>query len=161
MPKVHFVKKARKDNPVAKRGESYYWWQFAFSRRSFSKTRPRRSQLTRSDFLGQMYDLEDEIQAFEVDGESLDTVEDWISNTVDSLRTLADEQEEKLYNMPDQLQYSETGELLQERAECTNAVADDLENVVIPDIEDLDDEEIEMELEELVGDIAGITYDGN
>lgn len=24
MAKVHFVKKARKDNPVAKRGESYY-----------------------------------------------------------------------------------------------------------------------------------------
>jgi len=30
MARAHFVKKARKDNPVALKGESYWWWELRF-----------------------------------------------------------------------------------------------------------------------------------
>ena len=40
-PRVHYVKSARKDNPVAKKGEPYYWWQSYCSPKQFSKTPPR------------------------------------------------------------------------------------------------------------------------
>ena len=43
MPRVHHVKSARKDNPVAKKGESYYWWKFRYGGKRYSKTpRPGR-----------------------------------------------------------------------------------------------------------------------
>lgn len=44
MAKVHFVKSAQKDNPVAKKGESYYWWKPMVGGRGgakrYSKDRP-------------------------------------------------------------------------------------------------------------------------
>ena len=61
MPLVHYVKKARKDNSAAKRGESYYWWKFAYDPRQYSKTMPKRSQLTKSDYKGCVYDLQDSV----------------------------------------------------------------------------------------------------
>jgi hypothetical protein len=49
MPRVHFVKKARKahGNGVEK-GDSYYWWEFRYGGKRVSKTYPKRSQLTQS-----------------------------------------------------------------------------------------------------------------
>jgi hypothetical protein len=60
MPRVHHVKKARKDNPVAKRGESYYWWKFRYGGKHYSLTRPKASQLTQSPYLAIIYDASDE-----------------------------------------------------------------------------------------------------
>ena len=149
MPQVHFVKKARKDNPVAKKGESYYWWQFAFSSRSYSKTRPRPSQLTRSEFLGQMYgfqeDLEDLAAALddEPDEDALSEFADEVSSKADDVRTLGEEQTEKRDNMPEALQDSDTGELLQTRSEACDTIADELDSAsgeitsIDPDCEDI------------------------
>jgi len=51
MPRVHFVKKARKDNSAAKAGESYYWWKFRYRgrrpTRSWARYRMRRGRMTR------------------------------------------------------------------------------------------------------------------
>lgn len=108
MPRVHFVKKARKDNPVVKKGESYYWWKFRFGGKRFSVTRPKRSQLTQSSFLAALYDIEDGL------GEEM--TEDDINLLVADLENLRDECECSLSNMPEQLQdSSESGMLLQER----------------------------------------------
>ena len=43
MPRVNYVKKARKNNPAVKRGESYFWWKFRYGGKQYSKTRPRQS----------------------------------------------------------------------------------------------------------------------
>ncbi len=53
MARAHFVKKARKDNPAAgiKAGDSYYWWKFRRGGKHYSKTAPRPSQLTQSEYL--------------------------------------------------------------------------------------------------------------
>jgi len=50
MARANFVKKARKDNSVVKKGESYYWWKFAYGSKQYSKEAPSRSQLTQSGF---------------------------------------------------------------------------------------------------------------
>lgn len=49
MGNIHFVKHARKDNPVAKKGESYWWWSIAYdSEKHYSKTKPTSQQIMES-----------------------------------------------------------------------------------------------------------------
>lgn len=116
MPKVHFVKKARKDNPAVKAGESYFWWKFMFGGKRYSKTPPRRSQLTQSDFLSQMYDLEDNLGDRFAELADQDGIQSELDNLLDELDTLMDECQDSLENMPYALQESsESGQLLQER----------------------------------------------
>ena len=47
MPRVNFVKKARKDNPVVSKGESYYWWKYYFVPKMYSKSKPPRTLVCR------------------------------------------------------------------------------------------------------------------
>lgn len=116
MPRVHHVKKARKDNPVAKAGESYYWWKFRFGGKRYSKTYPRRSQLTQSGFLSELWDIEDGIDdRFEglTDPDEIESAKD---DLVGELEALMEQCQESLDNMPYELQESsESGQLLQER----------------------------------------------
>jgi hypothetical protein len=109
VPRVHHVKKARKDNPAVKKGESYYWWKFRFGGKRYSKTRPKRSQLTQSGFLSQLWDLEDNLPTEGISAEDAESF-------AEELESLAAECEDSLYAMPDHLQdSSSSGELLQER----------------------------------------------
>lgn len=131
MPRVHFVEKARKDNPVAKKGESYYWWQFRFGGKRYSKTRPKPSQLTQSDFLSQAYEIQERIAEMSpLDFEDIGDIECLIEEIVGDIENLGSEQEDKLSNMPDQLQDSDTGQLLQERIEAMENWASELQEVV-------------------------------
>lgn len=116
MTRLHFVKKARKKNPAVKKGESYYWWQFRYGPKRYSKEKPRRSQLTQSDFLSQLYELEDEIA--EAAPESPEDLESLRDEWVQRIEDLRDECQEKLDNMPEQLQESDSGQLLQERIDA-------------------------------------------
>ena len=63
MPRVHHVK-AAKDYPDhgIKKGEMYFHWKFRYGGKHRSKVRPRSSQLTQSDFLSQMYGIQEEIE---------------------------------------------------------------------------------------------------
>jgi len=107
MPKVVYVKKARKDNPAAKAGEPYYWWKFNFGPKMYSATRPKRSQLTRSDFLATLWAIEDNIP-FELTEDDADVL-------TGELEELLDECQNSLDNMPEQLQdSSDSGMVLQE-----------------------------------------------
>lgn len=108
MPRVHHVKKARKDNPAVKAGEPYYWWKFRYGGKRYSKTYPKRSQRTQSAFLGALYDIEDSL-GDEITREQAEELES-------DLDALMDECQGSLDNMPYQLQEtSESGVLLQER----------------------------------------------
>ena len=149
MPQVHLVKKARKDNSVVKKGESYYWWKFNFGSKMYSKTKPRRSQLTQSDFLGQIYDIEQRLSEMTVE-EDLETSRDEI---VDDLRNLQDEVQEKLDNMPEQLQdSSSSGMMLQERVDELDSMLSDLENIECDE---------ERQKEEILEEIQNIGYGGS
>ncbi len=146
MTRAHFVKKARKDHPEGgiKKGESYWWWAFMVGSRGgpkhYSKTQPRRSQLTQSDYDARLFDIEDEIADLTADDGLGGAVDDIASR----LRELGDEQEEKKNNMPDGLQEGPSGELLQERADACSNAADELEGMTF-DVADKGDDETEEE----------------
>jgi hypothetical protein len=127
MPRVHHVKKARKDNPVAKVGEPYYWWKFRHGGKKFSKTYPKQSQLTQSEFLSQAYALNETLA--DLASESIDELRMDAEQIASDFRQLGEEQEEKLYNMPDSLQEGPTGELLQQRRDDCDDIAQQLEDV--------------------------------
>lgn len=146
MPRVTFVKSARKDNPVAKKGESYYWWKFRYGGKRYSKTRPRQSQLTQSAYFGTVYSLQEEVEDAPVlEAADIESLRDSIQSQVEDL---SQESQDSLDNMPDQLQYSPTGELLQERVDACDYAVSDLENIEVefefdedePAPEDFEDE---------------------
>ena len=118
--------KARKDYPAhgIKKGEMYYKWSFRFGGTYYSKTRPRPSQLTQSEFLSQLYSFQEEFEDFSDRDENL---VDFMREKASDIRGLGEEQEGKRDNMPEGLQDSETGELLTQRAEGCERIADELE----------------------------------
>ena len=161
MPHVTFVKKARKDNPVAKKGESYDWWAVMVSGRGgpkhYSKTPPRPSQLTQSEFLGSLYGLQERIEDLEANDGLGATVEEIASE----LRDLGQEQSDKKDNMPDGLQEGATGELLQERADACEAAADELEGITF-DVADKEGEQTDDEYwEEKLDEVQAVSIDAS
>jgi hypothetical protein len=117
MAKANFVKKARKAIPSAgiQKGDSYYWWSFRFGGKHYSKSQPRQSQLTGSEFLSRIYSIQEQMGDLSSDLPN-EELEELVRSFVDELRELAGEQEDKLNNMPDGLQQgSMVGELLQNR----------------------------------------------
>lgn len=124
MPKVHYVKKARKDYPGIKKGQSYYWFKLYKRSKVRQLTRPKRWQLTGSYFLSEVWQLEDE---YEFDFEDLETS---VEELVNQLESLLDECEANFSNMPDSLQYeSETGQMLEERIDGLTEWIDNLRSV--------------------------------
>lgn len=141
MARAKFVKKAAKDYPehgIAK-GESYYWWKFMVGGRGgpkhYSKTPPKPSQLTQSEFLQGLRGIQEQVDALAADSELPDAVAD----IVQQLRDLGQEQEDKKDNLPDSLQNGPTGELLDSRKEACEQAADEFEQI------DFDNDEAQKE----------------
>lgn len=142
MPRVTKVKSARKDNPVCKKGETYYWWKFKNSPKSYSLTYPRPSQLTRSAYYGALYDLQEQVQDATLENEDdYDAFRDEITG---ALQEIGDTCQESLDNMPESLQDAPTGELLQERISACEEAVSEIENMEAPqewqEIKDAEDE---------------------
>lgn len=146
MPRVTFVKKARKDNPVVKAGESYYWWKFRYGGKRYSTTRPKPSQLTQSPFLSEMYSIQEGMAM-------ITTPEDELEDYMSRIDELYDMSEESLNNMPEQLQEGDTGIMLQERMDAMEQWKQDLESIDLEIDEELSDEEKEARLEEILEEI--------
>lgn len=128
MPRVNYVKAAAKDNPVAKKGESYYWWKPRYGAKRYSKMQPRPSQTTTSDFLSRQMELEErlgDLRGYSTFEELKSDIEEIISE----IRMLGEEQADKLSNMPDSLQQGPTGELLEGRSSGCEDWAGELEGV--------------------------------
>lgn len=125
MPKVTFVKSARRALPqynIAV-GDSYYHWGTKSGSRfvkRYSKTRPTRSQLTNSDFLGQLYEIYDAQIPY------CETPDD-LREAAQALRDLGEEQRGKYDNMPEGLQQGETGQRLEGRADGCGEAADEID----------------------------------
>ena len=133
MARATFVRAARKDNPVAKKGESYYWWKFRYGGKRYSLRRPRPSQLTQSAYYSTVRALVEQIEDASPDGyDEFIELRDEIGC---SLEELSQECQEKLDNMPDQLRDAPTGELLQERIDACESGQSDAE-CIEPEDED-------------------------
>jgi hypothetical protein len=136
------------------KGESYYWWQFQNSPKQYSKTPPRASQLTQSGYLSTLYGIAEQIEDFSAD--SADELSEFVDNTKTELEELRDTTQESLDNMPENLQYSPTAELLQERVDALETAIDEFDGI------DLDyDEKDEDELKELLAEDLGIDTDSD
>lgn len=127
MARVHH-RKAAKDYPdhgIAK-GDMYYYTKIKTgpytSRELRSKVPFKRSQLTQSDYLGQLYDWQDEQSAL-VEMDSAEAL-------ADTIESLGEEQREKLDNMPEGLQQGSTGEMLEERASACETAAEEIREVI-------------------------------
>lgn len=108
MPIVHFVNKARKDNPVVKAGGSYYWWKRYGGPKQYSLTRPERWQLTGSLFLSTFWQIQDGLSDEYDEGDA--------GGLVDELNDLLSECQGNFDNIPYELQDTgPAGELLRER----------------------------------------------
>lgn len=168
MPRVNFVKKARKDIPGTdiKKGDSYYWWKFRFGGKHVSKTQPKPSQLTQSEFKSAMYDIEERISNLSASGTSIDELKTEIESIAEDIRSLGEEQTDKLSNMPEGLQQGSTGEMLQGRYDSCEDMAGQLDNIDTDveepgeDASEEDKAEYERRLQEIVDEAQGVSYDG-
>jgi hypothetical protein len=117
---------AAKDYPQygITKGDKYFYVKIKTgpysSREIRSKTRPKRWELTTSDFYSQLWPIEDE---------GFDGIEDGggLRDIAEQLRELGSEQQEKFDNMPDGLQQGDSGQMVEERANACEAWADDID----------------------------------
>jgi len=170
MPEVTHVKHARKKNPVAEIGEPYYWWKFAFSGKSYSKTYPRQSQLTQSDFfislfgaqeaateaLGGVSDAPSGAVEFDDQIANLESIKD---SLVADLEGLRDETQEKFDNQPQGLQDGDTGQLLQGRVDSVEEMLEPLEQLEFQTSGDVARDDYESTIEDLVSALE-VEYEG-
>lgn len=144
MPKVHHVKKARKAIPLigVKPGDDYYWWAIRLKgqrsgRKYVSKTQPKPSQLTSSDYMRSILELQEEHYI----GRDWDDMECRRDDVRDRIQEILDEQQGRLDNMPEGLQQGDTGQLIQERIDCCENAVSELDSLDIPEKENFDGEE--------------------
>jgi methyl-accepting chemotaxis protein len=153
MPKVHHVKKARKDNPVVKKGESYYWWKFAYSPKRYSKIYPRASQLTQSDKLSRYYEAQETVDDLNVLAHVLDIAIE-LQEVADSVREIGEEYQESADNIRDYFTESETADECEEKSYQCDGTVDSIEEVIAT-LEDLDPDATDPEMvASIVGDIS-------
>lgn len=134
-----------KDEILIAKGESYYWWQFKNGPKHISKDRPKQSQLTQSNYLGQLYSIQEEMD--EMICEDASDVESFVDSIKEQLESLKEETESSLENMPESLQSSPTGELLQERIDALDNAISEFDGIDF-DYEDPDEDDIKNEIAE-------------
>lgn len=129
MPRVHSVKKARKDNPAVKTGEPYYWWKFRDGQMHYSATPPRQSQLTSSEYLATFYGLQERIEDLTNDAEAtLVDFADTLREVHGDLEALSSDTEEKADNVEEHFPGgSPVLELLRPRVEGCEVTAQSVE----------------------------------
>lgn len=133
-------------------GESYYTWSFMNGGTYYSKTKPRQSQLTQSNFLSQYYGFQERIEDFEPSEPS--EIESFIEEIKSDMESLRDECQDSLDNMPEQLQSAPTGEMIQERIDELDSLISEFENIEMEY-----DEPDEDELKNEIADEEGIDTD--
>lgn len=126
----------------------YFMWSFRYGGTHRSLVRPKPSQLTQSDFLQRVYTWDENPIDCEQNWEDVQAA---IQERIEEIQELRDETEEKLYNMPEQLQYAPTGEMLQSRMDSLEEMISEYENFEVDE---------DTDLEELNDEISGIEYQG-
>ena len=157
------------DRVYITKGEPYYWWAFLKGGKHYSRTEPRRSQLTQSSFLSQQYDLEDRIADFTCSNK--DDFDAFKNEIQDEIENLKEETEGSLESMPDSLQSSPTGELLQERISGLESWHDEIDGIeceydedelkdeINSENENISDEDLQTSLNEKIAEIIDAAID--
>lgn len=156
MPRVNYVKKARKDVPGTdiKAGEPYYWWKFRYGGKRCSRTRPRASQLTQSDKKSRAYAAAEALEDIKVDEDtSLDDLKSQLEEIASEIGDIAEEYRESIQNMPESLQESDTAQQCEESAENLESWQADIEQALDSIDEESEDwrDEAQSAIEEQAG----------
>lgn len=150
MARAVFVKKAAKDYPDQgiKKGESYWWWKFRFGGKHYSKTAPRASQLTQSNFYSTVYGVQESLEDANKGEQGLtaEDVKTAIEDAANDLEGLQEETQGSLDNMPEGLQQGDTGQMLEERVGQLGEAVDALNSIDVP--EEKEDEETDEDYQE-------------
>ncbi len=150
MARVHFVKKAQKDDKEQgiKRGDSYYWWKFRYGGKIKSKTEPKPQQLTQSAYQIMLYDMADIISELNPEN-GVDSITEALDNLKQMIEDSREECEQSLENIPEQLRDSSgAGCTLTERIEELENWHRELEGI---EVEDGDEELLQNTIEEIQG----------
>ncbi len=136
MPRVHYVKKARKDNSAVKKGEPYYWWKFRYAGKRCSRTRPRPSQLTQSDKLARYYEAQEAIEDTDAHGDIQELI-DTLNEQAEDIRVIGEEYQESADNIREHFESSEVADDCEEKSYMCEATADNIQGTVssLEDIE--------------------------
>lgn len=108
----------------------------------------KQSELTTSEYSSRLLEAQEAFESAVIDAASIDDLKSAQSDAVAAVRELSDEQREKLDNMPEGLQQGDTGQLLEQRADACESLADELEGVDIEEPENTGEEEWEAFAEE-------------
>ena len=164
MPRVITVEKARKADPRygIEVGDKYYYWVFKNQRgpgtKVKSKTYPKPSQLTRSNFKSQWRSFGEEIADLAID----DSLFDALQEIAGRIRELGEECQGSLDNMPEGLQQGSTGEMLQERIDNCDTWASEIEGLEEPEMEEIERQSFDEYLDEQpVGPPLRAEYDSD
>lgn len=143
--RANFVKSARRDYPEAgiKKGESYWWWKSRYGPKQMSKTRPKESQLTNSEYLSTLLSIEEGIQAIMGTADFDDAIVA-LEEAEGELDNLRSECEDKVSNLESAFPGGcPSMELLQERADACDALMSEVQDA----IQQLNDAKAEYEEE--------------
>lgn len=163
MARAHYVAKARKNYKDAgiKKGEPYWWWSFRSpsgrggSGRIMSKTKPRGSQLTRSEFQSTLLSCQEQIEDLKADGyDAMDSFQGDVENVKSDLEQLESDTQEKFDNMPEGLQQGDTGQLLEARVEAVQNLVQQFESIDY----DNEDGSLEERIQEILDEILGFDW---
>ena len=168
MGKVVTVKSSRKDNTCGKcrkplpKGSTYLKGELNFSRPIVRCTECglQHWEVTTSEFQLTVGELTHNWR------DNYGVCEDTVDELKSAIEELRDETQDKLDNMPESLQESSTGELLQERVDMLDEALDELESIDIDDLksqavdsyysdeahESLADDQEAPDYDEIVGD---------
>lgn len=160
MPRVTTVNKARVDQGACgkcstpiKVGSPYRWWKFRYGGRRVRcmnpACAPRPSDLTQSEFLGTLYDIEETVSTAVAElrdgGEPSDCAQA-LRDAAEELRNLGTDCQDKLDNMPESLQQGDTGQLLENRAQECESKADELDSAA----DEIDSVELETDVDRFI-----------
>lgn len=136
MGKVQYIKKARKQwkcnkcLSIIEVGESYYKGEINFGPTIVrcTKCRLQHWEVTTSEYSLRVGEF---VNTWADEADLHDGLPEELASELEGIR---DEVQERLDNMPEQLQYSPTGELLQERIDALESAQSDLECIDVDDI---------------------------
>lgn len=163
MPKVHYVKAARKDNPAVKKGQPYYHWSFFRGPTMYSATPPRKSQITGSEKLSRAYALQERVEDLgghltrtDLEGvqAQCDTVRSELEGIAQEIRDLAQEYTDSADAIRENFSESPTADDCEEKATELEGWADTIDTCVseLESIEfELDDNSDESEEDQAAG----------
>lgn len=165
MARAQFIKSARKDYPEigVKKGESYWRWSLNVGGRfvqRMSKTQPRRSQLTNSEFIAAMCDAEDNLQqafakfAQDDEAETCDLLAE-----IESVKSEVEQAREVCEEKQTNLEQAFPGgcpnlELMESRIAACNDIEDQLDSLVNDiEAEEQDEDEDDQSFRERILDM--------